>query len=138
MSGTFPRVIVTLSPTLVSRAEDEIVINPRSMIITRAGCRPETFNFNIQKGGGGTPARKKFILCSALIARRGAPLPKNEIADVLWGEDEAGGPDCWYTVIQVTIGMIRPKLERLGLRIVCRYAIGHFAEPLPSALRRAA
>jgi DNA-binding response OmpR family regulator len=84
----------------------------------------------------------KFMLVFLIASRVGALVSKEELCDALWGDEEDGGPDTQWKVIDVQLCKIRKVLPSLGVWIETVHGRGYrFVArdgSVEHALRRAA
>ena len=64
------------------------------------------------------------MIILALAGARGNLLSKFEIAEIIWGDRENGGPEYSTTVLQVTRTRHGARLTPLGIRIATQYGVG--------------
>jgi class 3 adenylate cyclase/DNA-binding SARP family transcriptional activator/tetratricopeptide (TPR) repeat protein len=77
------------------------------------------------------PGRQGRILFAYLAAQHGRPVPRGELADLLWGEDL---PATWEKALRVLMTKLRALLEECGLEgsSVLRSAFGCYQLTLPA------
>jgi DNA-binding response OmpR family regulator len=101
--------------------------NPRGAVVA-------LLSQTLYRGGISVPlCEDYFRYITALIARRGMPISRDELIDAIWGEDEDGGPDTAEARVQSIYPIhVRRRIERLGLGIRSGYGRGYCIEELPS------
>ncbi|MGH9226748.1 MAG: AfsR/SARP family transcriptional regulator, partial [Acidimicrobiales bacterium] len=84
----------------------------------------------IETSGLGRLGRVAFAY---LVVNRDRPVPRDELADVLWGEDL---PRTWDTSLRVVVSKLRTWLEEAGLdRDAVTSAFGTYQLHLPDGTR---
>jgi YVTN family beta-propeller protein len=62
--------------------------------------------------GAGFPGRQGRLLFACLVVEQGRPVPRDELAEALWG---AAPPATWDKALRVLVSKLRELLRRLGV-----------------------
>lgn len=68
--------------------------------------------------------KAQFSILTA-VACAGRYLGVKEIAQIVWGDDEGGGPDAWDITIRTQISVIRRAVASIGIGISSRHSWGY-------------
>lgn len=77
------------------------------------------------------PGRQGRLMFAYLLAAEGRPVPRDELADVLWGD---APPARWEKALSVLVSKLRPLLEECGVdsQAALRSAFGCYQLVLPA------
>lgn len=76
---------------------------------------------------------QEFAVISAIIVARGGCIRIPDLIDMLYADREDGGAERPRDVVNIRVFKSRPRLQRLGIEILCRYSFGYSAHFLPVA-----
>lgn len=79
---------------------------------------------------------QKLRLTTALLVISPRVLYQDQIYELIWGDDSAGGPLNTAKILHIHIHHLRNRLYRLGLQIITHHGMGYSVRILPDSHHR--